>query len=45
VAVAILDDGTHTATYVRGKLSVWRLDGETAVTEPAPAPPAAASLR
>jgi hypothetical protein len=45
VAVAISDDGTHTATYVRGKFSVWRLDGATAVTEPVPAPPAAALLR
>jgi hypothetical protein len=45
VAVAVSDDGTHTATYIRGKLSVWRLEGETAVTEPVPPPPAAALLR
>jgi hypothetical protein len=45
VAAAISDDGTHAAPSVRGKLSVWRLGGETAVTEPRPAPPAAAPLR
>src|SRR5262249_10585811 len=42
---AISDDGTHTTTYVRGKRSLWRLDDETRVTEPVPAPPASAPLR